>query len=334
MDKMVRLLFKMSKPLTVALINGLFGDAFGPEDVQAIHYSNTEWIGDDLKRYVGDLHLRLITTLGVFRYHIEFQTLNDHTMAIRMFHYGLEMALEEAAGREDHESALLEDGLSLLVFPRQLVIFLEENDAVGDSISFRLRLPDGAEIVYKVPAMRYWQLSPGQLQENRMYALLPLQVFKVRKGLRRIANGGQSEEEKQQLMEEQFAELKKTVRETVGVIADLHDRKLLATRDMDRMLRVMSSISNYLYSNYGEPYQQTKKEVFVLIKSFYDPALVEKGRAEGWQKGLQAGRQEGRQEGKVQVARKMLSLNMDVQTVVLATELTLEEVEQLRDNGR
>jgi len=139
------------------------------------------------------------------------------------------------------------------------------------------------------------------------------------------------------LMEAQFAELKLVVRKTVETIADLHGQKLLTTRDMDRMLRVLSSVSNYLYRHYGEAYEQTEKEVFVLIKSFYDPALVEKGRAEGRKEGLREGRQEGRQEGrregKMQVARRMLSLNMDVQTVVLATELPLEEVEKLRNNG-
>ena len=331
MDQMMCLLFKMSKPLTVNLINELFGYTFRPEDVLAIYYSNTEWVGDDLKRYVGDLHLRLVTTQGIFRYHIEFQTLNDRTMAIRMFRYGFEMALEEAASREG------EGELPLLAFPRQLVIFLEENDRVGDSIAFRLQLPDEAEIVYRVPAMRYWQLSPEQLRERRMYALLPLQVFKVRKGLRHIAGSDRPEEEKRRLMEAQFAELKLVVRKTVETIADLHGQKLLTTRDMDRMLRVLSSVSNYLYRHYGEAYEQTEKEVFVLIKSFYDPALVEKGRAEGRKEGLREGRQEGRQEGrregKMQVARRMLSLNMDVQTVVLATELPLEEVEKLRNNG-
>jgi len=84
----------------------------------------------------------------------------------------------------------------------------------------------------------------------------------------------------------------------------------------------MSTILNYLYKNYGEPYQQTEKEVFVLIKSFYDPEIRKQGREEG--------RKEGRREGQLLVARKTLSLNIDMQTVMQATELSAEEVERLR----
>ena len=36
-------------------------------------------------------------------------------------------------------------------------------------------------------------------------------------------------------------------------------------------------------------------------------------------------------EGKLLVAKRLLSLNIDLQTVVLATELPEEEVEKLRD---
>lgn len=46
LDQMMRLLFKMSKRLTIDLVNGLFGDAFTVEEVRAIHYSNTELIDD------------------------------------------------------------------------------------------------------------------------------------------------------------------------------------------------------------------------------------------------------------------------------------------------
>jgi len=171
MDRMMRLLFKMSRSLTVGLINGLFGDMFKLEDELKIRYSNTECVGDD--------------------------------------------------------------------------IFLEEDDAVGDSVALSLRLPNGTEFVYEVPTVRYWQLSVEELREKRMHALLPLQVFKVRKSLQRIASSEWPEEKKREQAKTQFVELKKVVQETVETIAKLHAQQILSTRDMDRMLRVLSSISNY-----------------------------------------------------------------------------------------
>ena len=57
----------------------------------------------------------------------------------------------------------------------------------------------------------------------------------------------------------------------------------------------------------------------MLIKSFYDPEVRKQGR------------EEGLKEGKLLVAKRLLSLNIDLQTVVLATELPKEEIERLRN---
>ena len=56
-----------------------------------------------------------------------------------------------------------------------------------------------------------------------------------------------------------------------------------------------------------------------MIKSFYDPEVRKQG--------------EGLKEGKLLVAKRLLSFNIDLQTVVLATELPMEEIERLR-NGK
>src|SRR5690606_3549335 len=201
--------------------------SFQYKDVIAIHYSNAEMISDDLSRFVGDLHVKLETVLGAYRYHVEFQTLNDQSMAIRMFRYGLEMALEVAAAEDTQESSSSVNRLPLIAFPRQVVLFLEENEAIGESVAFRLRLPDGQEIAYEVPAVRYWQWSPQDLRNKRMYALLPLQVFKARKRIRSISDSCRPEPEKRRLIERQFANLKESVRQTVEVITDLHQQKVL-----------------------------------------------------------------------------------------------------------
>ncbi|THF82747.1 RpnC/YadD family protein [Cohnella fermenti] len=330
LDQLLRLLFKLSKRSTIDLINGLFGDSFAYEDVPSIHYSNVEMIADDLSRLIGDFHVKLVTTKGTYRYHVEFQTLNDQSMAIRMFRYGFEMALEKAATDDKGDASTQDPRLPLIVFPRQVVVFLEENDAIGESVAFRLQLPDGQEVVYEVPAVRYWQWSLQDLRKSRMYALLPLQVFKSRKQIRSIADSRKPEEEKRRLIERCFADLKEVVRQTVAMIAELHDQEVLPTRDMDRLIRAMSTILNYLYRKYGEPYHQTEKEVFVLIKSFYDPEIRKQAREEGKKIGLEEGRLEGRLESKLLVAQRMLSLNIDLQLIVQATELSVEEVERLR----
>ncbi len=146
LDQMMRVLFRLSKRLTIQLINGLFDEHFSNEEVVSIHYGNSEFVMDKYDSIVGDLFLKLVTARGTFQYHVEFQTLNDQSMAIRMFRYGFEKAVELASGTEDGKGS---KGTPLLAFPRQIVIFLEENEAVGDELAFRLLLPDGLETINK-----------------------------------------------------------------------------------------------------------------------------------------------------------------------------------------
>ncbi len=322
LDQMMRVLFRLSKRLTVQLINGLFVERFATGDVKAIHYGNAEFILDEYERIVGDLFLKLDTRRGLFHYHVEFQTLNDQSMVIRMFRYGFEKALELAAGREDN-------GLPLLAFPKQIVIFLEENEAIGEELAFRMRLPDGTETVYTVPVLRYWMLSPRDLQERRLFALLPLQVFGSRKNMRLIAASTRTDDEKRQLFAEEFSRLKATIEETLAVIRDLHRQRLLPTGDMDRILQVLGNILNYLYRHYGE-YKQTEEEVSHMIKTFI-PEAMKKGREEGKKEGLKEGLKERVKKGQLKVARNLLKLGVDMNTIVEATELTPEEVTRLEE---
>jgi predicted transposase/invertase (TIGR01784 family) len=69
------------------------------------------------------------------------------------------------------------------------------------------------------------------------------------------------------------------------------------------------------------------------IKNSLDTAR-EEGFLEGEQKGIQKGREEGLKEGelksKIEIARKMLLQNMDINTIASVTGLSHEQIEQLR----
>ena len=69
------------------------------------------------------------------------------------------------------------------------------------------------------------------------------------------------------------------------------------------------------------------------IKNSIDTAL-EKGREEGMAKGLEKGREEGLAKGmekeKISTARRLLSMGLSEEQVSTATELSLEEIQNLR----
>lgn len=330
LDQIMRVLFGMSKKTMVPLLNGLFDERHEDKDV-TIRYGNGKFTDDALGRIEGDLFLTVHSSLGrEIVYHIEFQTENDGSMVVRMFRYGFEKALErsriEGTGEQGNAAGANRDeeaAMPVIEFPRQLVIFLEENRRIGDTLSFRLRLPDGQEVVYRVPALKLWLLTSEQLKERSLYALLPLQVFRLRKRMQSIADSVGSEADKSQAMAEAFEELKATIRRTLDAFKEAQEEARIGTGDLDRMLRVLHNITEYLYNRY-ERYDMIEEEVRQMIKTWIDPRVKAEGRREG--------REVGIKEGKEAVARNLLSLGADMEMVVKATGLSQEELQRLLES--
>ena len=56
---------------------------------------------------------------------------------------------------------------------------------------------------------------------------------------------------------------------------------------------------------------------------------LEQGLAKGLEQGLEQGMAKGLEQGKIQMAKKMKALNIDVLTIAQVSGLTAEEIEQL-----
>jgi hypothetical protein len=271
LDQILKLLFRMSKKVTIDLLNGLFEEEFSSDEV-SVEYGNSEFIKDDLDRIIGDVFINIHKGTYLYHYHIEFQTTNDNSMVIRMFQYGFEKALElnNAAGQEEIR----------LDFPKQLVIFIEENENIADELSLVVVLPDGKEVRYKIPTMKYWQYSAEDLKNKKLYALLPLQVFKLRKRIAAIYNSNREHKEKAQLINKEFNILLDVIRNTIDTIRDINNSEEILASDLEKILRVITNISEYLYNKYGE-YAKTGEEVYRMVKTLYDPAVEERGIIKG-----------------------------------------------------
>jgi len=305
LDQMMKVLFKLSKKVMVNLLNGLFNEDYDYNKV-SLEYSNSEFIDDDFGRLYGDVFITIRTDNKSFSYHIEFQTLNDNSMAIRMFRYGFEKAVEQCGDDINTET--------ILYYPKQLVIFLEENKNIRDELYFKLKLPDEQEIKFKVPVMKYWEYGAEDLKNKKMYALLPLQVFKSRKSIKSIYdNPNISHEEKARLINNEFKKLIVVIKNTIDIIGELYNSNEIIGSDMEKILRVLTNISEYLYKKYGD-YSNVGKEVENMVTTLYNPVIKEEGIKEGIK------------EGTKKVAINMLKENMDIDLIVKLTGLTKEDV--------
>lgn len=90
-DDVFRTMVEKMTYLLVPLINEVFHTSY-PEDVKIVHLRNEHQLEE------GELITDARLLIGDKVYHIECQSTDDATMAIRMFEYDLAIALESSGG--------------------------------------------------------------------------------------------------------------------------------------------------------------------------------------------------------------------------------------------
>jgi hypothetical protein len=309
LDGMFKMAFRLSDKLILSLLGSLFEDDYTTSEDVTLEYGNSEFIGDHLERLRSDIEITIRAGNLIRNYHIEFQTENDSSMVIRMFRYGFEKSMELLKVSKEKLHIRLE-------FPKQLVIFLEENTVIEDFLEMDIILPDGNIIPYKVPVFKLWEYDLVNLKKRNLYLLIPFKVFDFRKNIQNIVSGSRSEVEKKRLIMGEFEQLLTTVRESALIARDLYFGKEIDAHDLEQMLLIINNLTEYLYQKY--PYYQEKplsEEVGKLITTLFDPIVLEKGK----------------EEGKLDVAKNMLSEGMELQVIVKITGLAEKEILKLKE---
>jgi hypothetical protein len=288
LDGILKALFSTSQQVLINFINKMFDMDYRYGDV-VVTYGKTEFPLEDFNYdfIKADLILNFSEEKKKTIYHIEFQTKNDTSMAIRMFQYGFHIG---------KDNSVLENNIKVVYFPRQLVIFIEENSKIKDELKLRIVFPDGEKVDYSVPVMKYWEYTDINLIKEKLYILLPLQVFKFRKAfehLKRKKDVGRSE------FESVLQKAKNLSYKLAKEISELNNIKEIMDNDFNSMLVAIQNLMAYLNRNYCKN-ENIEEEVSKMLKSFYDPAVE--------QKGIEKGIEKGRKEGLLQGLEKLLGI--------------------------
>ena len=269
-DTIIKQLFHVSKNALIDLLNAIYQDKIS--DSAEIDYSNNEFKKSNMDDLRGDLFLNVVDNGRIRRYHIEFQTLNDKTMVLRMFEYGYHKALELV---DDYTKDIR------VRFPEQRIIFLEKNKNIPDEIKMVIELNDGMEINYKVPAIKYGEYDIIGLYESNLYVLLPLYVIKLRREFEKIKRSvKKTNEEKIRLTEEKFEYLLRIIAEILEIMKELLADKKITLEDYNIMATAIANLSDYLYNQYDR-YENAGEEVKKMVKTFLDPVIITKAKREG-----------------------------------------------------
>lgn len=302
LDEVLKFLFSTSHKVLINLLNGIFNETFNEDEVD-LTVSNNEFIEDTLGVIRGDMFFDILKKdTDKVSYHLEFQTKNDNTMVIRMFEYGFKK------GKENSKD---DDNIRTLYFPNQKVIFFEENKNIDDVLNLKIVFPNDQNILYSVEVLKYWELTEEELIRKKMYPLIPLKLFSLRKEL-------ELAQRKNDIL--RINQLSIIAKDLATKLANesrnlFCDNEILG-EDFHKMLLAIQNLIEYLNRNYFND-DKLEEEVITMTKSLYDPEVEKKGV------------EQGKKEKAIEIAKSLLDV-LSVEVIAQKTGLTIEEVEKLK----
>lgn len=316
LDEVLKSLFNVSKKVLIEMMNSLFHENYDIDSTE-ITFENNEFVTDDYDIIRGDLFLKISNDNKPYHYHIELQTKNDKTMVIRMFEYGFKKAKELSRCESDNDGS---DDETIIYIPKQLVMFIEENRNIKDELKMKLVFPDGQIVNYKVPVLKCWEYDDKRFIEEKMYPLLPLQIFKLRyemDSIKRRSNGDKNK------LNEAILNAKELAQIVANESKFLYDEKKIDGEDLHKILLAIGNLFEYLNDKYGDD-KKLNEEVMNMTKTLYDPEVEKRG--------IEKGIEKGEEKKAIETARIAIKKGLNDDLISELTGLSFEEINSIRQS--
>lgn len=317
LDEVLKSLFNVSKKVLIEMMNSLFHENYDIDSTE-ITFENNEFVTDDYDIIRGDLFLKISNDNKPYHYHIELQTKNDKTMVIRMFEYGFKKAKELSRCESDNDSS---DDETVIYIPKQLVMFIEENRNIKDELKMKLVFPDGQIVNYKVPVLKCWEYDDKRFIEEKMYPLLPLQIFKLRydmESIKRRSNGDKNK------LKEAILNAKELAQTVANESKSLYDQEIIDGEDLHKILLAIGNLFEYLNDKYGDD-KKLNEEVLKMTKTLYDPEVEKKG--------IEKGIEKGEEKKAIETARIAIKKGLSDELIGELTGLSCEKINSIRQSA-
>ena len=189
-DKAFKRILTLSRQSVINLINGLFDKDY-PTNSE-ITYNWTEFEDKELNRTLAD---SIVTINGTDSYHMEAQMTKDEEIVFRVFEYGYGHA---------QKNRIIGDGGERLVFPQPCIIYLDEGkkDKVPDEYTLTLEFRGQGTFDYKVPVIKLQNMKAQELDDKKLFVLLPFQLLRVRKKIAKVRSKENMDELKTLLLDD------------------------------------------------------------------------------------------------------------------------------------
>ena len=209
------------------LINGLFNTDY-PEN-STVDYQWTEFENNKLKKTLADT---IVIVNKKYSYHMEAQMKEDEEIVFRVFDYSYAHA---------ERNRMIKQDTYILPFPEPVIIYLNEASHTPDEVSLRLDFGKQGSFTYHVKTFKYQEISLEELNRKKLIILIPFQLLKVRKLMRKERS------------EKNLNLLKKIIfDDIIGSIGINVKAGNITEYDADRLRRMTKALYDYLYSHYEE----------------------------------------------------------------------------------
>lgn len=153
--------------LAVPLINEVFHTSY-PQDVPIIQLRNEH------RQENGEIITDSCLKIGDKLYHIECQSTDDTTMAIRMIEYDFSIAVENAhkQGRRCR-----------MDFPRSCVLYLRSGNNTPDFLGVEMALADGNIVLYQISTIKLETYTKDSIFEKNLLMFLPFYIMRYEKNI-------------------------------------------------------------------------------------------------------------------------------------------------------
>ncbi len=170
-DDVFRTMIEKMPYLAVPLINEVFHTSY-PEDVPIVQLRNEH------QQENGEIITDSCLKIGGKMYHIECQSIDDTTMAVRMIEYDFSIAVESAQkqGRRYR-----------MDFPKSCVLYLRSGKNTPDFLEVEIALADETIVLYRVPAIKLETYTKDSIFEKDLLMLLPFYIMRYEKEIHEMS---------------------------------------------------------------------------------------------------------------------------------------------------
>ncbi len=263
-------------------------DAHTDKKIQEKRIGNEERLPDS-KFKVGDR-----------RYHLECESNPNGDIAIRLFEYDW-MDAVNFVEREER-------GTYVVRVQNSALLYLRSNQNTPEQFTYKLVLPGGEEVVYRVPIIKNPDYSLKEIFEKQLYMMLPYYILKYEPKTGTAEDSIENEKEK--------AEAEDRMKELLGGDLEAIEKELNRRvkehmiREYDKvlLLQLMWDVSKQAFvkckAMKGRVDEFMGGQVLEYAWETEYRRQLEEAEDEGRRKGRREGRLEGRLEGKLEGKRE------------------------------